>query len=110
MKSHALAAAAMLLALSGCGSSEPEPPVPPVVEAPKVKPLKEIDPAAYQQSVEAALAEMPRELRGEFQKLLVCAISQNKEAGIRRPLDAQFVRQLTQQLRGDPTAGSRCQP
>ena len=109
MKTYSLAAGVALLALTACGSSEPEKPAKPPQKVEKVKSFSEKDPEGYKISVEGAMAEVPPSLRPSFQKLLVCTLNKNKAAGISRPLDSKFVRELTDQLKADPTSASACQ-
>lgn len=107
MNTIKLAGLAALAALSACGSgTEPTADANASYVVAKSKPLSERDPVAYKNNVESAMQEIPQAMRPDFQKLLTCTIKKEAAAKQSTPLTAQKVRDLTAQLKADPTAAT----
>lgn len=115
-----LGLAATSLALSACGSSDvTENASTAVVEAntqqtaaaavkPKTEAQRKAELKQFQDSIEAAMADIPPQHREQFQKLFSCEIKKNQQRTPPKDIDAQTIRALTAQLQQDPHAGDTC--
>lgn len=96
----------MLAACSGADTKQqPTAIVKSKAHAPT---LREADPEAFHKSIGAAMAEIPQAQRQQFQKLFICEVRKNNQTNRPRPVDADYVRELTEYLKANPTAGDTC--
>ncbi len=104
-----LCAASAVLATSACTASSEEASTeqPPAIELPQSQ--RDIDPEAFHNSIQAAMEEVPDDLRPHFQVLFACEVRKNNQRAEPGPIDAAYIRALTEYLKQNPTAGNSCQ-
>lgn len=98
--------AVAVLALAACGSDQDTAPTPPAKNATKA--AMEHDPEAYKKSMKAAMAEVPKQLRPEFQRLFVCEVVKNSRTATPRAVTADFVREVIEKIKRNSNAGYEC--
>lgn len=106
-----------LLLLAACSGQETETPAAPASEgtpsasetpepySPPAAPVDEAEIKAFTESFEAAMQEVPPELRGDFQKYFTCEIEKNSALPVEEQVqfDAASVREMTAKLKADPS-------
>lgn len=103
-----LCAASAVFVLGACSqSAEPEASEEPAaLETPMSQ--READPEAFHNSIQAAMEEVPSDMQARFQILFACEVRKNNQRPNPYPVDAQYIRALTQYLKDNPTAGNSC--
>lgn len=104
-----LYAASASLALGGCDYlGDAEAAETPAAVFEPIIPQREADPEAFHSNIQSAMEEVPPELRPQFQLLFACEIRKNNQRPNPQPVDAKYLRALTEYLKQNPTAGSYC--
>lgn len=103
-----LLAAAAGLALASCDSAEKAAVNSPAEQPPVVQSQKDIDPEAYHNNIQSAIAEIPSSIREDFQKLFICEVRRNNQKPNPKPVDAAYIRALADYLKSNPGAASSC--
>lgn len=102
-----LLVASAALVLANCAGSEEPAEQAPMEEPAEVQTQEDIDPEAYHNNIQAAMGEIPSSIRTDFQKLFTCEVRRNNERDNPKPVNAEYIRALTEYLKTNPAAAAQ---
>jgi len=102
------AALAATMLTAACGSEPESAPVADARQAPKPKPLSQVDPQAYKADPSTAMREVPEAMRRDVQSAIVCRVNRQRSEGAVAPLDAEAIRKITESIQSGTSVDDAC--
>ncbi len=102
------AALAATMLTAACGSESAAPAVVDAKQAPKPKPISQVDPQAYKADPSTAMREVPEAMRRDVQSAIVCRVNRQKSEGTVTPLDADVIRRINEAIKAGTSVDDAC--